>query len=301
MKPKSSTVPVSIIIRTNDSDSIIGETLTCLFTQTYTHFDLLVLDYSSTDQTRDIVKQFPGKRLMLPAGTYNSGQVLNQVIEMTRGEIVVFLNADAILVSPNSLRNLVDSFNDPGVDAAFGRQIARPEATNAVLDFYETTFPETGNPPSWLPFSMPFAAMRRSIWLERPFSTKTPGAEDFEWGLWAKKNGVRIAYVPQAVAMHSHNYQSVHLSGGYCVEGDADAYLPLGGNSFLGMNLFPRQELSVPQFSCAYEAVFAENASLTAVASKPVYSKKEGSNKNGSHHTPKNTIFSPSFIQYYEN
>lgn len=300
MKPISSKLPVSIIVRTNDSDSIIGETLTCLYTQTYTHFDLLVLDYSSTDQTRDIVKQFPCKRLMLPAGKFNPGQVLNQMIEKTCGEIVVFLNADAVLVSPNSLRNLIDAFNDPTVDAAFGRQIARPEATNAVLDFYETSFPESGNPPAWLSFSMPFAAIRRSVWQQRPFSTETPGAEDFEWGLWARKNGVRIAYVPQAVAMHSHNYKNCHLSGGYFVEGDADAFLPLGGNSFLGMNPFPRHEIPTDLFACV--GISSEKSNqVTTASSKGTYGGQTGSKKSSSSKVIKGTNLSPSFFQYCEN
>lgn len=273
MKPKTSNLSVSIVVRTNNSETLIGETLTCLYTQSYTRFDLTVVDYSSNDRTRDIVKQFPCKRFMIPAEKYNPGIVLNHVMGKTTGEIIVFLNADASLVSPDSLRRLIDVFEDPSVDAAFGRQIARPEATNATMDFYETTFPETGPAPSWLVFSMPFAAMRRSVWLQRPFSEETLGAEDIEWGLWARKNGLRIEYVPQAAVRHSHNYQQHHLRGGHFVEGDADAFLPFDGHQFLGTEPFTRTE-------CLVAAIpFAQNSagslgSLTKPVAISTYNKK---------------------------
>ncbi len=224
MIPKNSTSLVSVIVRTNHSERIIGESLTCLFTQYFQNFELTVIDYSSKDRTRNIVREFPCQRFMVPAKKYNPGLVLNQAIAKTSGRILVFLNADAILVSPNSLFALIQEFVDPNVKAVFGRQVPRMDATNPIQSLVCETFPEKGNPPEWLPFSMVFGAIRRSAWMKHPFSQDTPGMEDVEWGMWAKRKGYSIRYVPDAVAMHSPSTPYWKNSSDEILEGDADAF-----------------------------------------------------------------------------
>jgi len=216
---------VSVIVRTNNSDWIVADTLKCLFSQSFREFDLTVIDYSSSDRTREIVKGFPCKRYMISANKTNSGQVLNQTIEKTNGDIIVFLNADAVLSSPNSLRNLLNAFEKSDVQAAYGRQLPRSNSLTALQEQYAEVFPETGVPPDWIPFSLVFAAIRRSAWMAHPFSEKISGLEDIEWGVWAKQNQYKIQYVPSAAAIHSH-YLYPSSSHNY-VEGDADPFLIL--------------------------------------------------------------------------
>ena len=74
-------------------------------------------------------------------------------------------------------------------------------------------------------FSLPLAAMRRSVWCERPFYEEAWASEDSEWGHWARSNGHRIAYVPDAAVMHSHNYTLAQIYGRRFVEGEADAFI----------------------------------------------------------------------------
>ncbi len=225
MIPLHPSKTVSVIVRTNNSDWIIADTLKCLFNQSFREFDLTVIDYSSSDRTREIVKGFPCKRYMISANKTNSGQVLNQTIEKTSGDIIVFLNADAVLSSPNSLRNLLNAFEDTDVQAAFGRQLPRSNSLTALQEQYAEVFPETSAPPDWIPFSLVFAAIRRSAWMTHPFSNKISGLEDIEWGVWAKQNQQTIQYVPSATAIHSHY---LYPSSSYThVEGDADPFLIL--------------------------------------------------------------------------
>lgn len=225
MIPLHPSKTVSVIVRTNNSDWIVADTLKCLFSQSFREFDLTVIDYSSSDRTREIVKGFPCKRYMISANKTNSGQVLNQTIEKTNGDIIVFLNADAVLSSPNSLRSLLNAFEKPDVQAAYGRQLPRRNSLTALQEQYAEVFPETGVPPDWIPFSLVFAAIRRPAWMIHPFSEKISGLEDIEWGVWAKQNQYTIQYVPSAAAIHSH-YLYPSSSHNY-VEGDADPFLIL--------------------------------------------------------------------------
>jgi rhamnosyltransferase len=216
---------VSIIMRSKNSDWVIDQALAGLYSQTFKDFELLVVDSGSTDKTLDIVKRYPCRVIEIPPGDYFPGAVLNRSIREACGDILVFQNSDVVPLAPDSLARLLAAFEDPAVDAAFGRQIPRPEAFNWVIRDYKVSFPESGPAPEWMPFSLPLAAMRRSAWEDHPFYTEAWGSEDCEWGVWAKRTGRVVRYVPDAIVMHSHNYSLRELYGRRFIEGEADAFI----------------------------------------------------------------------------
>ena len=59
-KNTESAPPVSIVMRSKNSDWVIAQALAALFSQTYQDFELLVADSGSTDSTLDIVSHYPG-------------------------------------------------------------------------------------------------------------------------------------------------------------------------------------------------------------------------------------------------
>jgi rhamnosyltransferase len=111
----------------------------------------------------------------------------------------------------------------------------RPEAHTWVRRDYALSFPERGDPPPWMYYSLPFAAIRRSAWREHPFYTDAWGSEDTEWGHWARTHGRRVRYVPESVVMHSHNYTLRQLYGRRFIEGEADAFIFRGRHGAGGM------------------------------------------------------------------
>jgi rhamnosyltransferase len=166
--------------------------------------------------------------IQIPASAYIPGAVLNQAIEAATGEILVFQNSDTVPLAPFALEHLVKPFEEPAVSASFARQVPRPEAATWVRRDYEMSFPATGTAPSWMPLSLPFAAMRRSAWERHRFHTAAFGSEDIEWGTWARANGHVVRYVPTAVVMHSHNYTLREAFGRRFIEGEADAFIKRG-------------------------------------------------------------------------
>ncbi|WP_082863188.1 MULTISPECIES: glycosyltransferase family 2 protein [unclassified Oleiphilus] len=217
---------VSIIMRCKNSDWVIGEALSALFSQEYTDFELVVVDSGSTDRTLEFVSHYPCRLIEIEPGDYYPGKVLNDAIATCDSDIIVFLNSDSVMLAPDSLSKLIDAFDDPSVSAAFGRQLPRPEAESWVRRDYAVSFPENAEDiPDWITMSLPLAAMRKTTFEQHHFYTEAWASEDTEWGNWAREAGHTVQYVPQARTMHSHNYTLKEIYGRRFVEGEADAFI----------------------------------------------------------------------------
>lgn len=216
---------VSVIMRTKNVDWVVEQALRAIHAQTIRNFQLIIVDSGSTDRTLDIVREYSPLLIEIPASAYIPGAVLNQAIERASGEFLVFQNSDTVPLNPFALERLLEAITEENVVAAFARQVPRPEAANWVRRDYEISFPEQGNAPSWMPLSLPFAAMRKSAWKRHRFHTAAWGSEDIEWGMWARRNGYLVRYVPRAVVMHSHNYTLREAFGRRFIEGEADAFI----------------------------------------------------------------------------
>ena len=216
----------SVVVRTKNCEKIIGQTLTALFSQDFKDFELIVVDSGSTDHTLDIVRNYPCNLVNMDPNEYLSGRSLNLGASHARADVLVFLNSDTVPLTPHALGLLVAALDDPGVQAAFARQVPRPDAKSWVRHEVGVAFPDSEDDLSFLvPFAAPFSAMRRSAWDEHPFFEDAWGSEDTEWGHWARLNNRKITYVKDARAMHSHNHNLRQLYGRLYTEGEALALI----------------------------------------------------------------------------
>lgn len=228
---------VAVLIRSKNSAEILPQTLKALFSQTDCQFELHVVDSESTDNTQEILKLYPCHIQSIHAHEYFPGKVLNEAIKEMQSDIIVFLNSDTVLLTPHALLHLLNAFQNPHVQAAFGRQLPRPDAESWVKRDYQVSFPASPEAPAWIPLSLPLAAMRKDAWKQHPFYTAAWGSEDTEWGNWAKNSGIKIDYVPEALVMHSHNYTLRQLYGRRFIEGEADSFIYSSSYNILNMLL----------------------------------------------------------------
>ena len=216
---------ITVVMRTKNSEHDLELALPALFSQNYTAFDLLVIDSGSEDGTLDALRRYPCRIERIRPEEYYPGPVLNRAMALAQTEIVVFQNSDVVPLGVDALRRLVEAFREPAVQAAFARQVPRPEAASWVRRDYAAAFPGEGPAPAWLPLSLPFAAMRYSAWREQEFYDEAWGSEDTAWGERALGRGWDIRYVASSVVMHSHNYTLRQLYGRKFIEGEADAFI----------------------------------------------------------------------------
>lgn len=254
---------VDVVMRTKNSDWVVDRALAALYSQRHRDFDLLVVDSGSTDRTLEIVRRHPHRLVEIEARQYYPGLVLNRALEQTSAPIVVFQNSDVVPLDPFALERLLAPFADPEVTATFARQLPRPEAHTWVRRDYAVAFPEHGEPPAFMTYSLPFAALRRSAWEEHPFYADAWGSEDTEWGHWARTNGRVVRYVPDSVVMHSHNYTLRQLYGRRFIEGEADAFI------FGGRDSMPRVAARAIRSLIADVAVHVRALDLPGLAMAP--------------------------------
>lgn len=213
----------SIIVRTKNSQNIISQTLKALFSQTFKDFELVIVDSGSTDNTLDLVKHYKHRLIEVKPEDYHPGVVLNDAIKSCDSEYIVFLNSDTVMLTKNCLSNLLQELQT--FDAAYARQVSRPEAQPWVRRDYEISFPKGKVQPSWMHFSLPLACMKKSAWERLSFYTQAWASEDTKWGYEAKKLGLKISYANEAIVMHSHNYSLKQLFNRRYVEGEADVFI----------------------------------------------------------------------------
>lgn len=92
---------VSIIIASYNKAGFINETIVSVLSQTYNNWELIIVDDHSADDTLKIIKTHLGdQRIVLIENTNNKGANFcrNTGIKTAKGEYVIFLDADDLLV-----------------------------------------------------------------------------------------------------------------------------------------------------------------------------------------------------------
>jgi len=91
MRPK-----VTVLLAVKDGEPYIRDAVASVLEQTFTNFELLIVDDASTDRTVEIVRSFADRRIRVIQNSENVGQVpsLNRGLHEARGEYVARLDAD---------------------------------------------------------------------------------------------------------------------------------------------------------------------------------------------------------------
>lgn len=87
---------VSIIMPTYNCGRFIGESIQSVLVQTYTHWELIIVDDCSNDATATIVSSFADKRIRYYHNEHNSGAAItrNRALQEANGRWIAFLDSD---------------------------------------------------------------------------------------------------------------------------------------------------------------------------------------------------------------
>ena len=216
---------VSIVIPTRNGAATLPALLDAIARQRVEfRLEIVAVDSGSTDGTAELLRGRVDRLITIAADAFDHGLTRNLGIEQARGELVVLLVQDALPVSDTWLAALTAPlFGDDRVAGTFARQLPRPDAS-PITRWYlarwaaSSEIPRTHAVESRAAFDAlePAAqfercifdnvcsCIRQSVWRRQPFAS-TPIAEDLEWAKAVLLAGYRLAYVPSAAVIHSHD------------------------------------------------------------------------------------------------
>jgi len=85
---------VSIIIPAYNKQDSISETLNSIYKQTFSNFEIIVIDDGSKDNTKQVVESFEKDVVYIYQENQGQGAARNEGIKAAKGDYIVFLDAD---------------------------------------------------------------------------------------------------------------------------------------------------------------------------------------------------------------
>ncbi len=134
---------VSIIINNYNYSRFLGDAIESALAQSHAHVEVIVVDDGSTDGSREIIERYAmhyPERLQ-PLFKSNGGQAsaLNAGFAQSRGNVVMFLDADDLLL-PETAARVVEKFA-AGQFTAAGAPTSSPGQRDARLPLAKVQFP----------------------------------------------------------------------------------------------------------------------------------------------------------------
>jgi rhamnosyltransferase len=179
--------------------------------------EIVAVDSGSTDGTQDLVRSFDGRVHEIAPEDFNHGETRNLGARLAAGEIVVFTVDDALAVDDRWLEQLTEPLRvENRLAGTYARQIAyegAPLHQSYYIDHRYGPEPRLQRASGAdeltvanVLFSNVSSAIRKPLLEEFPFASDIVIAEDLEWCTRVLLAGYEIAYVPEAVVRHSHDY-----------------------------------------------------------------------------------------------
>ncbi|MCK4785369.1 MAG: glycosyltransferase family 2 protein, partial [Desulfobacteraceae bacterium] len=140
---------VSVVIPAYNQALFLGEAIGSLLDQSYTDYELIVVNDASPDNTDEVVSQFTDARIKYIVHKHNKGlpAARNTGIRNSRGEFIALLDADDIF-HPTKLESHINFFEEhPHIGVSYNnrfelnysaktiRGIWRPPRTVSLVDF----------------------------------------------------------------------------------------------------------------------------------------------------------------------
>lgn len=126
---------VSFCIPTFNSEETIEKCLSSITSQNYPHFEIIIVDGYSTDNTVRIVKKFTDK-IFFDRGPVGSAR--QKSIQESDGEIVAVFDSDIAIPHKNWLRNAIKYFNYHNKVSTVWPLMVAPPDSSKIAKLYQT-------------------------------------------------------------------------------------------------------------------------------------------------------------------
>jgi GT2 family glycosyltransferase len=202
---------ISVIMPVYNSERLLGECLAALRSSEGVDYELVIVDDSSTDRSREIAaaagcRVIPSGGRLGPAGARNCG------VEAATGDILFFVDSD-VMVRSDTLRRLATAFaEDTTLDGVIAVQAPAMRLRNACsryknLWMYYTYARRAGEDVPL--FYTTAAAIRRQAFVDSggfDLNYTNPNVEDTDFGQKLARQGYRIRVLADLEVEHVKGY-----------------------------------------------------------------------------------------------
>lgn len=212
----------AVIVPTLNAGSPWSKWIEALKSQSQIPDNILIVDSGSEDDTVTLSVDAGFNVQVLSPGTFNHGGTRKQAaLQNNSHEVIVFLTQDAILASPDAIKNILLPFQDKNISAVCGRQLPKHNAGHIETHSRLYNYPgqssvkrfedrkSIGIKSAFL--SNSFSAYRVSTlsWVGG-FPDDVIFGEDMYVAAKLLMAGHKISYAADACVYHSHSYSFLH-------------------------------------------------------------------------------------------
>ena len=207
---------ISLIIPTLNAGRQIEDLLGRISRQDVRPFEVIVIDSSSSDNTVEAAERAGAGTLVIPRRAFNHGKARNMAALKARGDVLVFMTQDAVPLNNALLASLTAPLLQPDIAAAYGRHVPGPGASPPEIFARQFNYPDSPSIKNMddivregirrVIFSDVCSAVKREAFIEAGMFPEVRANEDMLIALKLILLGYKVAYVPDAEVLHSHDY-----------------------------------------------------------------------------------------------
>lgn len=206
---------VAVIIPCYNSSNYIRKAIESVLNQDYNEMEIITIDDGSTDNTKDILKEYlPKIKIIGHENGANLGQYpsLNLGIESTKADLIAFLDHDDLWYQEKIRKQVEIIYKNPAIGLVYSNGHAIDENDNVLYKYFPDQFQEKNTPGTILLdcyIQTPSGVMVKREVLEKVglFKTYLPSCADHD--LWVRMSEVtRFYYIPECLfAYRKHSRQ----------------------------------------------------------------------------------------------
>lgn len=137
---------ISVILPVYNAEKYVRKAIESVLNQSFTDFELIVVNDGSTDSTPEIIKSFDDERIrIISQENLGPGASRNNALEIAQGQYVMYLDSDDWFCT-DALKIAYDEITSKDCDLTFFQMINYDDATSKVYpnDWFDlTTFDES--------------------------------------------------------------------------------------------------------------------------------------------------------------
>lgn len=204
---------ISIIIPVYNGGRTIGRCLESVFESDNTHFECIVVDDASTDNTLEIVEKYDVSLIKLNK-KQGAAHARNIGADNAQGDILFFIDADVTLY-PDCIDKVLENFKaNPDISALFGSYDQYPDGSNLYSQYknlFHRYIHQTSKRDATTFWTACGAVYKHAFIKVGKFDQECRMMEDIELGYRLKLHEYKILLVKDLIVKHLKYYTFTSL------------------------------------------------------------------------------------------